>query len=196
MLLALVHVATRLHAPLNEPQGRAQRAISSQGFHQGVGAIAHHLGEFDQTALSVLPGKEHDQPVLQYHPNQLGIQFTHRSPGMGSAPFIHMGILLPELVKQFHLPAFARASPGRLERAAAWQAHRSPGSSSPPSARSPPRSLAVVAWHQRADPAAVCPQSPWARAASTAAWALAPGLRPGPASLSSAPPVGAARARA
>lgn len=76
MLLALVHLTPRMHAPLDEPQHRLERAIAGQSFHQALGTIAAHLGELDQTPLRVLPGEEDHEPVLQNHPNQLGIHFT------------------------------------------------------------------------------------------------------------------------
>ena len=115
MLLALIHLTPRAHTPLDERQSGTERAISRQGFHQGVGAIAHHLGQFDQTALCVVPGKEDDEPVLQHHPNQFGIDFTQGAPGIGRAPLVDLGVLLPQFLQQFHLPAFAQEHQSRLK---------------------------------------------------------------------------------
>ena len=122
MFLAFVHLTARVHAALHQPQHTAQRAFPSQGFHQGSSTIAHHLGQLDQAALRVLPGKEHDEPVLEHHADQLGIHFTQRPPGIGRAPFVHPPMLFPELVQQFHLPAFAQQHQGGLKgQALGWR---------------------------------------------------------------------------
>src|SRR4051794_11761155 len=47
-------------------------------------------------------GKAHDQPMLQQHADQFGIQFTQDPPWVARAPFIHLPMLLPEFVEQFN----------------------------------------------------------------------------------------------
>src|SRR6266699_7346793 len=81
MVLAGVHLTARVHAALHQPQHPAQWTFTSQGFHQGPGTITHHLGQLDQAALGVLPGKEHDEPVLGHHADHLGVQLTQRPEG-------------------------------------------------------------------------------------------------------------------
>jgi hypothetical protein len=67
MLLALVHLATGTHATLKALKNRAQRATASQSFKKRTGRITDDLGELDQTALLILPGKQDDEPVSSEH---------------------------------------------------------------------------------------------------------------------------------
>ena len=41
-------------------------------------------------------------------PNQLGVHLAQDAPAILGAPFIHLPILFPAFVQQFHLPAFAQ----------------------------------------------------------------------------------------
>ncbi len=82
--------------------------MACQRFHERPAGITHHFGQFHQTALGVVPGEEHDQPVLQQYGDQLGIQFTQDAPGIGGVPLIHLAMLFPQFVQQFHLPALAQ----------------------------------------------------------------------------------------
>ncbi len=80
--------------------------MACQRFHERPAGITHHLRQFDQAALGVVPSEEHDQPVLQQRPNQFGIQFTQDPPGVARAPLVYLPVLFPQFVEQFHLPAF------------------------------------------------------------------------------------------
>ena len=108
MLTPFVHLTACLHAPLDHPHGRAQGAKASQRLHEGPAGIAHHLRQFDQAALRVVPGKQDHQPVLQRHAQQFGIQLTHLAPVVTGVPLVHLRLLFPQLIQQFHLPAFAQ----------------------------------------------------------------------------------------
>ncbi len=107
MLLALVHLTARAHPATNEPQGGPHGPFARQRVHQRPTHIPHHLRQFDQAALRVMPGEQHDQLLLQQHPDQFSIQFTQHAPGIARTPFVHLAKLFPEFVQQFHLPAFA-----------------------------------------------------------------------------------------
>ena len=108
MFLALVDLTARTHASCDQAQGGAQTAVAGQRFHERPSRITYHLGQFDQAALRIVPGEEHDEPVLQHHPDQLGIQFTQHPPRIGRVPLIHLTVLFPQFVQQLHLPAFAQ----------------------------------------------------------------------------------------
>jgi hypothetical protein len=82
--------------------------MACQRCHERPAGITHDLGQFDQATLGILPGEEHDQPVLQQHADQLGIQFTPHAPRIGRVPLIHLAVLFPQFVQQFRLPAFAQ----------------------------------------------------------------------------------------
>ena len=61
---ASVHLAARTHAPPNQFESLTDTTMTGQRVHEQPGGVAHDLGEFDQAALRVVPGEEHDQPVL------------------------------------------------------------------------------------------------------------------------------------
>jgi hypothetical protein len=98
MFLALVHVTARAHTSPDQPQGGRQSASVGQSIQKCPTGIAHDLSQFDQTALGVLPGEKHDEPVLQQCSDQLGIQFAQHAPGIGRAPLIDLAVLFPEFV--------------------------------------------------------------------------------------------------
>src|SRR5436853_6166633 len=107
MLFALVHLTASPHATGNGKHGRMKWAIASQSFHQGKSAIADDLGKLDQTALLILPGQEHDEPMLQQNADQFGIQLAQNPPAVCRAPLVDLPVLFPKLVEQFNLPALA-----------------------------------------------------------------------------------------
>lgn len=107
MFVPGVHGAPSTHALYNRAQGRREIALTSQSFHQRPSSIAYHQGQFNQAALRILPGQQDDEPVLQHHADQLGIQFAQHPPGVCRSPLINVPILLPKLEKPFDLPALS-----------------------------------------------------------------------------------------
>ena len=108
MLAPFVHLTARAHASLNQSHGRAQGTEPGQRLHECPARIAHDLRQLDQAALRVVPGEQDDQLVLQRDGQQFGIHFTQLAPAITGVPLIHLGLLFPQLVQQFHLPAFAQ----------------------------------------------------------------------------------------
>src|SRR6266516_4910345 len=75
-----------------EEQDRRKFPLTSQSFHQCPGGITDHLRKFDPAALLMLPGKEHHEPVLEHHADQLRIQLAHHPPGVRGSPLINLSV--------------------------------------------------------------------------------------------------------
>src|SRR6266581_5809117 len=99
---ARVHLAARTHASLNQCESRADAAMTSQCIHQQPGGVAHDLGQLDQAALRVVPGEEHDQPVLEQQSDQLRIQLTQHAPRVAGPPLVDASVRLPQFVEQLN----------------------------------------------------------------------------------------------
>ena len=112
MFAPCIHLTAGLHAPLDQPHGRAHGAKASQRLHDAPAGIAHDLRQFDQTALRVVPGKQDQQPVLQRQAQEFGIPFTQHTPVVTGVPLVHLRLLFPQLIQPFHLPAFAQQHSG------------------------------------------------------------------------------------
>ena len=82
------------------------KGMTSQRIHQQPGGVAHDLGQLDQAAVRIVPGEEHDQPVLQQHADQLGIHLTQDAPRVAGAPLVDASVRLPQFVEYLHLPPF------------------------------------------------------------------------------------------
>lgn len=73
----------------------AWRAERSERFEERTGAIANDLCQFDQTSLLILPREQENEPVLECHADQLGMQFTQHPLGVRGPPLINLSVLLP-----------------------------------------------------------------------------------------------------
>ncbi len=101
-----VHLAPGMHASRNQFESRADAAMPSQRIHQQPGGVTHALGQLDQAALRVVPGEEHDQPVLEQQGDQLGLHLTQDAPRGAGAPLIDASVRLPQFGEELHLPTF------------------------------------------------------------------------------------------
>lgn len=107
-----MHLTARAH-PTNNSEGSIMKGVrASESFDEGETAIADHVGEFDETALFVLPGTQDNEPMVQENADEFGIEFAHDPPAVRHAPFINVFILLPTLGEQFNLPTFASSNDG------------------------------------------------------------------------------------
>lgn len=93
MFLSCVHVTSRTHSALDALESGEKRAIPCKRFEQRTGCIAHDLCQLHQASLLILPGKEDNEPVLEQHSNEFGIQLTEDTPGIGGAPLINLPVL-------------------------------------------------------------------------------------------------------
>ena len=73
-----------------------------------------HSGGFDQAAPGIMPAPKQQEPMLNHHRDQFGIQFAQCLPGQLRAPGIDLALTLPEFEEQFDEPAFAQQDEGLL----------------------------------------------------------------------------------
>jgi hypothetical protein len=67
---------------------------------------------FEQTPLRVAPATGGNEPVLAHESQQFGIHLTHNPLWVCRPPLINSAMTLPQLEKQFNLPAHARENKG------------------------------------------------------------------------------------
>ena len=75
-----------------------------QAHHQPIRFPPHHLRRLDQAALRVLPAAGLNEPVLDQHRRQLGIDLTQDAPALLGAPFVDLPTLFPQAKEPFDLP--------------------------------------------------------------------------------------------
>jgi len=93
--LATVHPAAPAQAASNLLDYGNQVKGPGQSTNQSLGEVPDGLGRLAQAAVGVMPDTNQDQPVLDYHRNELGIGLAEDTPGVLATRFIHLSLLLP-----------------------------------------------------------------------------------------------------
>ena len=89
--------AAGLHRPDKPLRDSLPMALPHQGRKQFGGRLPQAFGGFGQTAVGILPGCHHQEPLLQDGGDHLGIKLTENAPaGVASwSPFIDQASLFP-----------------------------------------------------------------------------------------------------
>jgi len=97
---------------VNDGDGAVEQGGTGQGAGQVQGVLAYRLGGFGQAAIRVAPAAGQEQPVLDDHGQEFGIDLREHPPGLAATGLVDLAVTLPELEEQFNLPAGAGEDEG------------------------------------------------------------------------------------
>lgn len=101
---ARVEPTARAHARGDRGQHTLQ-PIFLQADHEASGFAPTDLSGLDGTVQRIVPAAQVDEPLLDDHRAPFGVDFTQNPPGVGTAPAIHLAILLPLAKQSLDLPS-------------------------------------------------------------------------------------------
>lgn len=105
MLLASIEATAW---PSKQGQHRDQDVLNAtfkQGDHEPIDFSTDSLSGLDETAMWIIPASFVNEPLLDKHGTQLGIQFAQNPPLFFAVPFINVSRVFPEPEKPLNLPA-------------------------------------------------------------------------------------------
>src|SRR2546421_9154389 len=98
------HLTARAHVAQNVGENLFQSSFI-QGAHDEIGFSAHHLSGFEEAAMRILPTALVQQPLLDHHRRQLGINLRQDAPRFFTARVLKVTMLFPQTEKSLDLPA-------------------------------------------------------------------------------------------
>jgi hypothetical protein len=99
-----IGATARLKTVHHRFQGRLS-PILHQSHPDAASFPTDHLRRFLQTAMGIRPAASGDEPVLDPHRAQLGVDLTENAPRLPAAPPIDPPLLFPQFEEQFDRPS-------------------------------------------------------------------------------------------
>src|SRR5262249_45842381 len=107
MLFPPIHPTPRREAALDRQERSRQALDSGKRARQVQRVFLYSLRSFGQATVWIGPKADEEDPMLDEHRQEFGIDLTQDAPGFGAARLVHTALTLPQLEEQLNLPAQA-----------------------------------------------------------------------------------------
>src|SRR5262245_14379556 len=118
MLFPPIHPTPRCEAAFDRPERPPQALATRKRARQVRRVFLYSLRSLGQAAVWIGPKADEEDPMLDEHRQEFGIDLTQDAPGFGAARLVHAAMTLPQLEEQLNLPPHAPKDKGLLQRQA------------------------------------------------------------------------------
>src|SRR5215470_18200850 len=104
MLFPPIHPTPRREAALDRQERPPQALDTGKRARQVQRVFLYSLRSFGQATVWIGPKADEEDPMLDEHRQEVGIDLTQDAPGFGAARLVHAAMTLPQLEEQLALP--------------------------------------------------------------------------------------------